>query len=218
MSEFEWFFPGGDPAVSNEENPLVTYSQPGVYDVTLTVTNSLGDNTLTKPGLVVVEETPEADFFFEIDSLTVTFTNLSSGGTYFVWNFGDGNVSDLENPVHTYDGNGVYTVNLTAGNTACGSAIAYQVFINTTDTDEQILLPSAMIYPNPAGEFLFLKLAELPPGRVEGSLWSAQGKLVKTFDIDNLVTPVSTGNLTAGFYLLELRAGQQAVRFKFIKR
>lgn len=43
-----WSFPGGVPAQSNAESPQVVYSQPGVYDVTLKVTNAAGSSTLTK--------------------------------------------------------------------------------------------------------------------------------------------------------------------------
>lgn len=40
-----WSFPGGEPSVSAEENPVVTYEEPGVYPVSLTVSD--GNNTLT---------------------------------------------------------------------------------------------------------------------------------------------------------------------------
>ena len=39
---YQWFFPGGIPATSILPNPSVTYNTPGVYDVTLIVTNSSG--------------------------------------------------------------------------------------------------------------------------------------------------------------------------------
>ena len=51
----------------------------------------------------------QVDFAYEIDERTVTFENLSGADTY-VWDFGDGNTSTEENPVHTYDADGVYTV------------------------------------------------------------------------------------------------------------
>ena len=217
VSNFQWSFPGGDPAVSTDENPVIIYTEPGIYDVSLTVTNALGDHTLTQPGLIIVEQTPMADFFFEIDSLTVNFTNLSEGGSYYIWNFGDGTTSNLENPVHTYTSNGVYTVNLTAANTACGSAIAYQVFINTTATGERVLLPSAMVYPNPVSEFLYVKLAQWPSENVQVKLWDMQGKLRLGTEFQDTSTSLEIRQLPAGMYLLELSAGDESVRFKIVK-
>ncbi len=53
---WEWEFEGGEPASSNLQTPEVTYNIAGVYDVTLTVTNSAGSNTLTKEDYITVEE------------------------------------------------------------------------------------------------------------------------------------------------------------------
>ncbi len=39
-----WTFPGGNPATSTEEMPVVTYNQSGVFDVTLRVTNEFGSD------------------------------------------------------------------------------------------------------------------------------------------------------------------------------
>ena len=65
---WEWVFEGGDPATSGEQAPVVTYNDPGVYDVTLTVSNSAGSNSLTKTGYITVDEVssvlnPGADKF-----------------------------------------------------------------------------------------------------------------------------------------------------------
>lgn len=42
---WEWTFYGGTPATSTEQNPIVTYSIPGNYDVSLTVTNGTNSST-----------------------------------------------------------------------------------------------------------------------------------------------------------------------------
>lgn len=43
----EWNFENGIPSTSTEENPIVFYTANGTYDVTITVTNSLGTDTYT---------------------------------------------------------------------------------------------------------------------------------------------------------------------------
>ena len=48
---------------------------------------------------------------------TINFTDLSSNGpTSWVWDFGDGNTSNLQNPTHTYSSGGVFTISLTTTN------------------------------------------------------------------------------------------------------
>ena len=54
ITGYEWAFEGGSPSSSTNENPSVTYMQPGTYDVTLTVTNSAGSNTLTKSNYITI--------------------------------------------------------------------------------------------------------------------------------------------------------------------
>jgi hypothetical protein len=51
---YSWSFPGGTPATSTEKDPVVTYSQVGVYDVTLIVDRGTQIETLTKPGYITV--------------------------------------------------------------------------------------------------------------------------------------------------------------------
>jgi len=51
--DWTWQFPGGTPSESNERNPYVVYETPGIYDVTLTVTNADGlTATITKEHLI----------------------------------------------------------------------------------------------------------------------------------------------------------------------
>ncbi|MGC9393627.1 MAG: PKD domain-containing protein [Anaerolineae bacterium] len=49
--------------------------------------------------------------------LTVTFADLTFGlPNTWIWDFGDGTVSNEQHPTHVYTGTGTYTVTLTASN------------------------------------------------------------------------------------------------------
>ena len=48
--------------------------------------------------------------------LAIQFNDSSTNATSWNWNFGDGNNSTEQNPVHTFSSAGNYTVNLTASN------------------------------------------------------------------------------------------------------
>jgi photosystem II stability/assembly factor-like uncharacterized protein len=52
---WNWTFEGGTPATSTLQNPLVTYSTPGVYDVTLVVTMGLQTNTSINNDFIQVD-------------------------------------------------------------------------------------------------------------------------------------------------------------------
>ena len=54
ITEYSWIFEGGEPATSNEENPTVSYYVPGVYSVSLTVSDGDNENTITKDDFITV--------------------------------------------------------------------------------------------------------------------------------------------------------------------
>ncbi len=63
ITEWDWEFPGGNPSTSSEPNPIVTYSEYGEYDVTLTVTSGSGETaTLTKRSAVQIYEHFQLDY------------------------------------------------------------------------------------------------------------------------------------------------------------
>lgn len=51
---YSWSFPGASPATSSLENPIVSYANPGYYDVTLTATGPHGSTTTTRTAMVYV--------------------------------------------------------------------------------------------------------------------------------------------------------------------
>jgi len=128
---YEWAFEGGDPATSTEANPSVTYAEAGTFDVTLTVTNVSGSNTITETDFVTILEDPAAQFSFMENGLSVTFSDESNGAETYAWDFGDGNTSLEANPIHQYASEGIYEVALTVTN-SCGSNTSTQIINNYT--------------------------------------------------------------------------------------
>ena len=121
---WKWNF--GDGKASIEQNPVHTYNNAGRYTVSLTVWNAAGSNTMTKTYLIYVKsklKPPVADFSAAPVSgkvpLKVAFTDTSTGMvTWWKWDFGDKTSSTKQNPVHTYNKAGKYTVSLIVGNPA----------------------------------------------------------------------------------------------------
>lgn len=76
-------------------------------------------------------DAPKASFSYEVEDLTVTFTNISKDATTYAWEFGDGETSTEANPVHTYAENGEYTVTLTASNEVGQSSYSEEIVLAT---------------------------------------------------------------------------------------
>jgi PKD repeat protein len=125
-----WLWEFGDNTTSTEKNPQHIYQNPGVYTVSLTASNIVSSQKKTKENYITVREPvrpPVADFNGNpttgIVPLSVTFTDLTTNKpTAWSWVFGDGGLSQEQNPVHVYTTAGTYTVNLTASNKAGSSS------------------------------------------------------------------------------------------------
>jgi len=90
-TSYSWTFESGTPSTSTAQNPTVTYSTIGTYNVSLTVTNSEGNDTESKSNYITVQEyvptyctSQGNDFSYEwIAGVTIgDFTNTSTGSAY----------------------------------------------------------------------------------------------------------------------------------------
>jgi PKD repeat protein len=101
-TSFAWTFEGGSPATSSQENPTVTYSSAGTYNVQLIAYSAGGSDTMSFSDIVTVGDVPNAAFLLSTDVTTVTLQNQSSEANSYIWLFDDGESSTEESPVHTY--------------------------------------------------------------------------------------------------------------------
>ena len=116
---FLWNF--GDPNSTNNSSSLQydshIYENPGVYDVSLTLSDGTCSSSYLLDDLVEVYPTPIADFIAspqqtDVFHSTVTFFDQSYLASQWLWYFDDGQTATTINPVHTYDNAGTYEVTL----------------------------------------------------------------------------------------------------------
>jgi PKD repeat protein len=134
-----WAWTFGDGGASTTRNPSHVYVAAGTYSVTLTATNALGSDTVTKTNYITVSppQPPVAAFngspVTGITPLTVAFTDNSTGApTSWAWTFGDGGTSTAQNPSHVYTIAGTYSVTLTATNAVGSDTITKAAYITVT--------------------------------------------------------------------------------------
>ncbi|WP_370575556.1 PKD domain-containing protein, partial [Methanomethylovorans sp.] len=116
-----WFWEFGDGTNSTAQNPSHTYTSVGTYTVTLNASNVGGSNTSTQVSYITAAIAPVSGFSADVTSgavpLAVSFTDQSTNTpTTWFWDFGDGNTSTAQNPMHTYASVGTYNVSLNATN------------------------------------------------------------------------------------------------------
>jgi PKD repeat protein len=133
-----WFWEFGDGTNSTEQNPMHTYTLPGMnqrrYNVTLTATNQDGSASLTKvkyirvcPSFPVLFHTNKTIGCVGSNSTVRFFNDTVNDPIQLYWDFGDGTNATTNGTVnpnainHQYTEPGLYTVSLTAQFLCCNN-------------------------------------------------------------------------------------------------
>lgn len=112
-----WDFGDG----SNGSGISVThqYAALGTYTVCQYVSNVCGSDTICQQ-ITISCPPPFSGFVANVTQLMVDFSNISTNGTSYSWDFGDGFTSSAMDAQHTYAVEGDYVICLTTAN-ACGA-------------------------------------------------------------------------------------------------
>ncbi|MGN6803745.1 MAG: PKD domain-containing protein [Ginsengibacter sp.] len=134
-----WKWDLGNGTTSVLQNPSVAYFDPGTYTVKLLVKNAYGVDSIAKTSFITVYSSPEINFGADNVTgcfpLTAQFIDSSIAGSGTInqwqWDFGDGNLSSLKNPQHTYSSTGSFNVSLKATNNyGCTTSKTIKNYIN----------------------------------------------------------------------------------------
>ncbi|MCD4746685.1 MAG: PKD domain-containing protein, partial [Bacteroidales bacterium] len=95
-TSWEWEFEGGNPATSTVQNPVdIEYPTTGTYDVSLSVSNEFGTQTLTKYNFIKVTNTPGGlnidcytnYYIYTINEVVTFYANVSNGTSPYTYEF-----------------------------------------------------------------------------------------------------------------------------------
>lgn len=198
-----WSWDFGDGQSGTDQNMVHVYNQPGLFTVTLTVTDENGvTNSSQKEAYISVLAPGElvADYAAEpttgVAPLSVKFSDKSEGlATLWSWDFGDGSSDIVANPSHVYEESGNYTVTLTISSQEGG--IATKVRKDFIKVHEQ---------PTPIPTMTVLPIPQVPETfygtiRLYGEPISAGGIVearVPGYDISSEFNPIKTAKGTFG--------------------
>jgi len=115
---YNWFWDFGDENSQNSQHPTNIYENNGTYNVNLLVIDS-GGNSDEDTTIAIIENELIANAngpYGGILDIPINFIGSAAGGfepyTWY-WDFGDGNNSNEQNPIHQYQIEDSYIANLT---------------------------------------------------------------------------------------------------------
>jgi gliding motility-associated-like protein len=138
-----WAWNFGDGSTDTTQNPCHVFTQPGDYNVTLTVFNNLGCS-MSKTQVVHIHASPRVQIAANDSSgcvpQTIQFTNVSvidstTSIASLVWDFGNNASSSVASPSQAFNAAGNYTVTLTVTDSfGCSGIGTLPIAINALPT------------------------------------------------------------------------------------
>lgn len=114
-----WNFGNGNQSSANQTTVNTVYTNPGTYTVTLIAVSANGNDTTVKTNYIQVFSKPIVSFSVGNNSgctpHTASFTDLTQSSIpiqQYVWDFGNGTTSSLQNPSCTYLNAGNFSISL----------------------------------------------------------------------------------------------------------
>lgn len=168
---------------------------------------------------------PVASFSFENSDHLVHFISNSTNISSIYWNFGDGNYSELNAPIHYFENPGIYGVSLLAINECSASLHIDTVTIIIDDLPVLNAMGRSgeiLVYPSIVNETIGLyNPDDSDQKNFDLLIFNETGQFMKT--VNNLCIPpgvyitVSVSNLKAGMYYLFFKGRHHSQTEKIIK-
>jgi PKD repeat protein len=141
------------------------------------------------------------------------------------WDFGDGQVSNEQNPEHSYANVGTYVVNLTVTNeyktVATEKAAVITVIANPNTALEEDMSDNGnkniLVYPVPSNSILYIQLLNTEDCPATVYILGLDGKTLRTFEMTTNKTQINISGIEPGVYIAKIKTGKNTYYEKIRK-
>jgi PKD repeat protein len=240
ITSWSWNF--GDGTASSSQHPTHPYQQAGTYNVCLTIFTRVDSFTIDSctycSNVYVANVTAcKASLYLYKDSISTSQTwhaipQVAGKAPFsYLWNFGDGETSTLQYPVHSYSVAGHYKICLTVTDaTGCVSSSCDSTYRKSSVgiIDKLVVVPAATVgvtehrvlnsyvYPNPANEVIHISFSKEVNGII--SLVDITGRAVLKQVVNSTNQTLNISDIPSGLYSLQVVAGNEIDRSKVVIR
>jgi hypothetical protein len=228
ITSWEWSFPGGEPSSSTEQNPVVTYSSTGQYDVSLIVSDGTNSDEILKPDYIKVAYEPELpavpDGPTDVTTSNTPFSfyeTSSVNATGFIWEMTPDSagiliMADTINKAKIFwdqSFSGTVELRVKSAN-VCGESDFSEplvIAVNLTAISEN-LNNGFSLFPNPAHNLFTIQCDESVLNlNKKAILYNIFGQLVKEadFQANRKTLIINVTDIPNGIYMLKIESGNK---------
>ncbi|RLD63741.1 MAG: hypothetical protein DRJ01_03015, partial [Bacteroidetes bacterium] len=206
---YKWRMQGNSQVLGTDS--IYYASKQGNYTVEVSINE---DSSTSSSFSLTVNKLPVSDFSYIINDKTVSFTDKSSYGTSFLWNFNDGFTNQSKNPIHTFGSYDTYKVVYTVTN-ACGSDSCSQDVLLQGNSIDFVENNTIKLYPNPVKDILTLSTGNNNE-RIE--IYNIIGEKILSLYKQKNDLQINVNSLKKGIYFIKLYNSNSVLkRMSFIK-
>lgn len=179
------------------------------------------ENTILSKEYICCKYSPSASFYADVDDLSVYFVDSSTYATTWSWDFGDGDGSNDETPIHVYDSAGIYEVSLIVSN-QCGDVDSINKIVSVPGciNIKGIIKNQKCfytVYPNPLSNILNINLHS-GVDKISLKLINLNGQIIRSNTYTNTESiQMNIESLPQGFYILSIETKDIISKHKIIK-
>jgi PKD repeat protein len=220
VTSWNWSFEGGTPATSTQQNPTVSYTNAGTFDVSLTVSDGTNNNTFSAPDYVTVYALPEVTLedigdqciYYPAFELT---QGMPAGGVYA----GTGVANGWFDP--TVAGMGTHTITYTyTDEHDCVNFAEQEIMVDEcVGINDNPQATAMRIYPNPVTGNATIAFGLSQTTHVTAEIYNSIGILVMKLN-DGIIEAgahniyVNMSTLENGMYFVQFKAGETVITKK----
>ena len=144
---------------------------------------------------------PVADFSFTQNGAEITFNNNSTFADSFQWIFGDGEISTDENPIHNFQSNNTFTIQLIANKCGVADTISTDIAIEIVASNN-ISKTNIKVFPNPTENLITINNI---PKNSTITIVDESGKEWKRINNQTESAQLNLSKLNQGIYFIKIQ-------------